>query len=224
MWIYRITNDINGKYYIGQTIRPVQDRLNRHINDAINGKLDTHFARAIRKYGKGHFHIDIIDSATTQAELSASEQFWIRAYDAIAQGYNETDALYKCGGNTYNNKTDQEMSRIKEKISQSKKGGRNPNARKIEAIDINTGKKMTFDSIIECARYFGIKGGKTSIQKHLTGQSRSPYKGRYRFEYCDTKSVSTIPDECMGVGPEISTGDVLGNEASENRSGRHSQE
>lgn len=34
------------------------------------------------------------------------------------------------------------------------------------------------------------------------------------------KSVSTIPDECMGVGLGISTNDVIGNEASENRSGR----
>ena len=34
------------------------------------------------------------------------------------------------------------------------------------------------------------------------------------------KSVSTIPDECMGVGLEIGASDVLGNEASENRSGR----
>lgn len=34
------------------------------------------------------------------------------------------------------------------------------------------------------------------------------------------KSVSTIPDECKGVGLEIGTSDVLGNEASENRSGR----
>lgn len=34
------------------------------------------------------------------------------------------------------------------------------------------------------------------------------------------KSVSTIPDECMGVGLEISTSSVLGNEALENRSER----
>ena len=34
------------------------------------------------------------------------------------------------------------------------------------------------------------------------------------------KSVSTIPDECMGVGTEIGAVDVIGNEASENRSGR----
>lgn len=38
------------------------------------------------------------------------------------------------------------------------------------------------------------------------------------------KSVSTIPDECMGVGLEIGTSDVIGNEASENRSGRLSKD
>ena len=38
------------------------------------------------------------------------------------------------------------------------------------------------------------------------------------------ESVSTIPDECMEVGLEIGTSDVLGNEASENRSGRLSKD
>ena len=36
MWIYKITNIQNNKVYIGQTIRPVKDRFNRHINDALN--------------------------------------------------------------------------------------------------------------------------------------------------------------------------------------------
>ena len=52
MIIYKITNIKNNKVYIGQTIRPMKDRFNRHINDALNNVIDTHFARAIRKYGK----------------------------------------------------------------------------------------------------------------------------------------------------------------------------
>ena len=36
MWIYKITNIQNNKVYIGQTIRPIKDRFNRHINDAMN--------------------------------------------------------------------------------------------------------------------------------------------------------------------------------------------
>ena len=47
VWIYKITNIVNGKVYIGQTIRPIEDRFHRHINDAMNNRLNTHFARAI---------------------------------------------------------------------------------------------------------------------------------------------------------------------------------
>ena len=116
MWIYKITNIQNNKTYIGQTIRPVEHRFNRHINDAQNDILDTHFARAIRKYGKENFIIEIIDTAQTQEELNKKEQYWIRWYDSINNGYNETDAISKCGGNTYQSKTKEEMSIIKDKI------------------------------------------------------------------------------------------------------------
>lgn len=74
MWIYKITNLINNKVYIGQTIRPIEDRFKRHINDAVNNVLDTHLARAIRKYGKENFIIEEIDTASTQEELTLKEQ------------------------------------------------------------------------------------------------------------------------------------------------------
>ena len=101
MWIYKITNIQNNKVYIGQTIRPVKDRFNRHINDALNNIIDTHFARAIRKYGKENFQIEIIDTAQNQNELNEKERYWIQYYNSVEEGYNETDALSKCGGNTY---------------------------------------------------------------------------------------------------------------------------
>ena len=41
MWIYKITNIQNNKVYIGQTIRPIEQRFHRHLNDAINNILDT---------------------------------------------------------------------------------------------------------------------------------------------------------------------------------------
>ena len=63
MWIYKIINIQNNKCYIGQTIRPVGQRFHRHLNDALNNVLDTHLARAIRKYGKENFNVEIIDSA-----------------------------------------------------------------------------------------------------------------------------------------------------------------
>ena len=70
MWIYKITNIQNNKVYIGQTIRPIVQRFRRHLNDALNNVIDTHFARAIRKYGKDSFVVKQIDTAKTQDELN----------------------------------------------------------------------------------------------------------------------------------------------------------
>lgn len=183
MWIYKITNIQNNKIYIGQTIRPVQQRFNRHLNDALHNIIDTHFARAIRKYGKNNFIIEIIDTAQNQKELTKKEQYWIQYYNSIQNGYNETDAISKCGGNTYKSKTAKEMEVIKEKIRQTKIGKNNPNARKIKRINLLTKEEDIFDTIISCAKACGIKNGKTSITTRLNGQVKSPYKKIWIFEY-----------------------------------------
>lgn len=183
MWIYKITNIQNNKVYIGQTIRPIQDRFHRHINDALNNILDTHFARAIRKYEKDNFIIEQIDQAQTQDELNKKEQYWIQYYNSVQNGYNETDAISKCGGNTYQSKTEKEMEVIKEKIRQTKLGAKNPMAKKIKRINIITNEIDIFDTIISCAKACGIKNGKTSITTRLNGQVKSPYKNTWIFEY-----------------------------------------
>jgi group I intron endonuclease len=183
VWIYKITNIQNNKVYIGQTIRPITERFNRHINDALHNIIDTHFARAIRKYGKESFKIEEIDSASSQEELNQKEQYWIRYYDSVNQGYNETDAIFKSGGNTYQSKTEQEMEVIKEKIRQTKLGNLNPMARKIKRTNIITGEIDIFDTVISCAQACGIKKGKTSISTRLNGEVKSPFKNKWTFEY-----------------------------------------
>ena len=185
MWIYKITNIQNNKVYIGQTIRPINDRFHRHINDAMNNTLDTHFARAIRKYGKDSFIIEEIDKATSQNELNEKEQYWIRYYDSVKNGYNETDAISKCGGNTYLSKTAEEMEEIKNKIRLTKIGDKNPMAKKIKRINIITNEVDIFDTVISCAQACGIKSGKTSINTRLNGQVKTPFKNQWIFEYYD---------------------------------------
>ena len=183
MWIYRITNSQNNKVYIGQTTRPVEQRFKRHISDAMNNILDTHFARAIRQYGPINFSYLVIDTASTQDELNQKEQYWIKYYNSVNDGYNETDAIEKCGGNTYQSKTEEEMETIKEKIRATKIGAKNPMAKKIKRTNIQTGKIDIFDTIISCAKACGIQNGKTSISTRLNGQIKSPYKNTWIFEY-----------------------------------------
>lgn len=185
VWIYKITNIVNGKVYIGQTIRPIEDRFHRHINDAMSNRLNTHFARAIRKYGPDNFKIEVIDSSTSQKELTEKEQYWIRYYNSVENGYNETDAKDKCGGNTYQSKTPEEMCIIKDKLRKTKLGNKNPMAKKIKRINIITNEIDYFDTIISCAQACGIKSGKTSITERLSGKRTKPYKNMWLFEYCD---------------------------------------
>ena len=185
MWIYKITNIQNNKVYIGQSIRPIEQRFQRHLNDALNNILNTHLARAIRKYGKDSFIIEEIDSAQTQDELNQKEQSWIKFYNSVKDGYNETDAISKSGGNTYQSKTEEEMKIIKDKIRQTKLGNNNPMARKIKRTNIITNEVDIFDTVISCAKACGIQNGKTSISTRLNGQVKSPYKKIWIFEYCN---------------------------------------
>ena len=147
--------------------------------------LDTHFARAIRKYGKNNFRLEIIDTAKSQEELNQKEQYWIRFYNSVEEGYNETDALNKCGGNTYQSKTPEEMETIKDKIRQTKVGKNNPMARRVKRTNIETNEVDYFDTVIGCAKACGIKNGKTSIAKRLNGETKTPFRGIWIFEYCD---------------------------------------
>lgn len=196
MYIYKISNDINDKVYIGQTIRPIQERFRRHINDSIHNILDTHFARAIRAYGPEHFYIEQIDSAESQEELTLKEQQWIRYYDSVNNGYNETEALSKCGGNTYNKKTEEEMILIKEKLRQSKIGGKNPNSKKIKCKNVETEQELFFNSMAEAKNYFN-QTNHQFISKRCRGEVKNLYQGKWMFAYQENEynNFSSIPNE-----------------------------
>ena len=77
------------------------------------------------------------------------------------------------------------MKVIKEKIRQTKIGAKNPMARKIKRINIETNEIDIFDTVISCAQACGIKNGKTSISTRLNGQTKSPYKNKWILEYYD---------------------------------------
>ena len=59
MCIYKITNIINGKCYIGQTQQKARKRWIHHLHYAKT--VDTNFSRAILKYGVGGFKFEVIN-------------------------------------------------------------------------------------------------------------------------------------------------------------------
>ena len=75
------------------------------------------------------------------------------------------------------------MKIIREKIRKTKIGSKNPMARKIKRINIETNEIDIFDTIISCVKACGIQNGKTSIVARLNGRIKSPYKNKWIFEY-----------------------------------------
>lgn len=182
--VYKITNLINNKVYIGQSARGAKQRFHRHIQDAVSERLDTHFARAIRKYGAENFVVEVIDTADTQEELNRKEQYWIREYDSIRHGYNETDAIYKCGGNTYMSKTDLELFGIGDRIRESKLGAKNPHSRKVKCRSEVSGEELIFDTMKECQEYFG-ESNHQFVSRRVNHDIRSLYWREWNFAYLE---------------------------------------
>lgn len=89
MIIYKITNTVNGKVYIGQTAQTLEKRFYQHcrVYEAIRTSIIT---KAIKKYGKENFLIEQIDFAENDEELDKKEKYWINFYDSynISKGYN----------------------------------------------------------------------------------------------------------------------------------------
>ena len=81
--VYKITNLINGKLYIGQTIRTIEERFNDHIYD------DSNIGNAIREYGCENFSIEVIEKCKSKEELNAYENYYIAYFDSKEpNGYN----------------------------------------------------------------------------------------------------------------------------------------
>ena len=88
MIIYKATNKINGKIYIGQTVRRLDKRLFEHLN----ARYDCPFQRALKKYGKENFTFELIAFCDTKDKLNFLEEFYINFLNSKKpNGYNITD-------------------------------------------------------------------------------------------------------------------------------------
>lgn len=90
MIIYKITNKLNGKMYIGQTVQKLTDRWSDHSRPCIGRhKNGSAIAYAIQKYGKDNFILEQIDTAESLEELNTKEVTYIKALNTLApNGYN----------------------------------------------------------------------------------------------------------------------------------------
>lgn len=87
MIIYYIKNKLNGKMYIGQTIKTLEIRLKGHIQCVRSG-YNRKLYNAIRKYGWENFEYGILCKCSSLEELNRMETDYIIKYDTFKNGYN----------------------------------------------------------------------------------------------------------------------------------------
>lgn len=132
MRIYKITNLINGKIYIGQTINDINYRFMQHCYYA--STRHSAISKSINKYGKENFKIELIDECGSVEEMNEKEIYWIKELNSLSpNGYN---LCY--GGNGKGKHTPETIAKIQ--------AGRVGFKQKPEVVEklrkINTGKKM----------------------------------------------------------------------------------
>lgn len=79
MIIYKTTNLINGKIYIGQDSK----NKNGYLGSGQNIK------RAIKKYGKQNFKKEIIEKCNSIDELNNREKYWINFYNTMKKNFDK---------------------------------------------------------------------------------------------------------------------------------------
>lgn len=102
MIIYKTTNLLNGKFYVGKDAKNNPDYYGSGL--ILN--------KAIKKYGKENFKKEILEVCSSKTELNDREKYWINELSATTLGYNI--ALGGAGGDTLT--MNPNLKEIKEKL------------------------------------------------------------------------------------------------------------
>lgn len=198
--IYKITNKVNGKVYIGRATRGFK---RRYSGDLYKYTKNNHLKNAIKKYGIDMFEvIPVLDIAFSNYELNIKEQLYICIYNSFYGGYNQTKGGDGQVGRTHTEQYRKQLREkwlgdnnpmksieIRDKVSRARAGkytgSANPKARSV--ICLNNGRR--FSTVTEATKWAGLVGT-SSIGYVCRGikktASKHPVTGeRLRWAYYD---------------------------------------
>ena len=98
--IYKVTNKITGKCYIGKTSKLLEERKRRHLSDSKRRNSISYFHKSILKYGIENFEWEtIVDNINNSIALKNYEVYYIKLYNTKSpNGYNLTNGGDGCSG------------------------------------------------------------------------------------------------------------------------------
>lgn len=187
--IYKITNILNNKVYIGQTMHPIERRITYHFNYLKrNQHSNDYLQKSYNKYGRESFIWEVLEKGITSSEdAMIREQFYIDKEKSLLQEFGFD---FKNAGSR-----GKQLDSTKKKISESlnKNGKKN---KKIIQYEIKTGKIISeWESSIKCEKSTGIRAA--NIIQHMNGNPSYNHVAGYGFiryeEYLE-KGITPKPE------------------------------
>lgn len=204
-YIYKITNDINGKAYIGKTLSSIQQRWREHRDDRTKRKTEHRpLYTAMNKYGVEHFHIEEIEECSAD-KANEREKYWITFYDTYHNGYNATFggdgkpyvdnkviiSLWNQGKNIkeIHDITGYDGSTIKIYLDeygvtseQRKERGKDWNRKPVAMLDKNTGEILkTFSTTQETEKFLQKAGSRRHVAEVCKGKRETAYGYKWKY-------------------------------------------
>ena len=176
--VYKITNKITGKVYIGITNQGAGARYRHHWYEARIGE-PAPIHRSMAKYGEENFTLEIIDFADTYEELKEKEKYWIKQYDSVNRdkGYNLTEGVDGTFGRMHSEETKNKIRQkaigrkaseeTKKKMSDSQKKYKEAhrahadvirllNQKAVVVYDLDGNKLEEFETTKQCATKYKV--------------------------------------------------------------------
>ena len=201
--VYKITNKVTGKIYVGITNQGSGARYRHHWYEARIGE-SAPIHKSMAKYGEENFTLEIIDFADTYEELKEKERFWIKELNSMDRkiGYNLTEGGDGTFGRMHSEETKEKIRQkaigrkmseeTKKRMSEARKG-RCSDVQRIHLKNIAMQTKAIpvlqfskngefiarYESVSEASRQTGINGD--TIERQLKKPLKNPNDWRVKF-------------------------------------------
>jgi len=195
--IYKITNTLNGKVYIGSTVKNLRHRINRHVicleNDTHHSK---HFQESWNKHGKSNFVCAVIEEYPTPANrefILSREQYYLDLYKPFdhTRGYNVCE---KAGSPEHRTLSKEHRKKISQgligrkwslkqrrNLSKALTGRKMPPGYGKRMSKIKTGLKQTKECVDKRAKYYSFIDSTGAIYQGKNLKRFAEQHGLFRY-------------------------------------------
>lgn len=190
--IYKITNTVNGKIYVGSS-KVLEERWSRHVRELKqNIHHNIHLQRAWNKYGEENFSFDVLE--VVESDLLVKEQYWI---DKLNPAYN----IGSVGGgdNVSKHPKNKEFRELQSKLAKEKYqklSAEDKSKLAMFGADNPNWKGGTSKKYCECGRRMSLTVSKCQKCKDFTGENNSFY-GKHHSE----ETLKKLRNNNKGVTP-----------------------